>query len=171
MPSFNLASRSKWNLKEKLRKEFLEEIAMIFMFFLIFDLGQAISIIQVAEMAPWNSFPFANRNSPSKKFPYLWKVKSMHKHFMKTLNLKVFMFMRTNWLCFNQYAGCLCHHKLVDNLGLMVEYDLWEESIRTQILIKFDMCQSTCYVILSFLLDISMFVVVIKKSVFIQQQN
>ena len=95
----------------------------------------------------------------------------MHKHLLKTLNLKVFMFMRTNWLCFNQYAGCLCHHKLVDNLGLMVEYDLWEESIRTQILIKFDMCQSTCYVILSFLLDISMFVVIIKKSVFIQKQN
>jgi len=67
---FNLASRSKWNLKEKLRKEFLEEIAMIFIFFLIFDLGQAISIIQEAEMAPWNSFPFANWNSPSKKFPY-----------------------------------------------------------------------------------------------------
>lgn len=30
-------------------------------------------------------------------------------------------------LIFVQCAGCLRHHKLVDNLGLVVEYDLREE--------------------------------------------
>ena len=97
------------------------------MFFFIFDLGQAISIIQVAEMTLWNYFPLAKWNSPSKKFLYLRKIKPMHKHFMKTPNFKVIMFMRTNWLCFHQCAGCLRYHKLVDNLGLMAEYDLREE--------------------------------------------
>jgi len=41
---------------------------MIFMFFFIFYLGQAISIIQVAEMALWNYFPLAKWSSPSKNF-------------------------------------------------------------------------------------------------------
>lgn len=30
-------------------------------------------------------------------------------------------------LIFVQCAGCLRHHKLVDNLGLVVDYDLREE--------------------------------------------
>nr|XP_023887523.1 uncharacterized protein LOC111999624 isoform X1 [Quercus suber] len=37
------------------------------------------------------------------------------------------VYIQTNWLCFHQCAGCLRHHKLVDNLGLLVEYDLREE--------------------------------------------
>uniref|UniRef100_A0A7N0U1N6 DNL-type domain-containing protein n=1 Tax=Kalanchoe fedtschenkoi TaxID=63787 RepID=A0A7N0U1N6_KALFE len=33
---------------------------------------------------------------------------------------------------FVQCAGCLQHHKLVDNLGLVVEYDLQEEASRDE---------------------------------------
>lgn len=37
------------------------------------------------------------------------------------------MFISPTPNAFHQCAGCLQHHKLVDNLGLVVEYDLREE--------------------------------------------
>lgn len=41
--------------------------------------------------------------------------------------LKTSVFACTNG-DFHQCSGCLQHHKLVDNLGLIVEYDLREET-------------------------------------------
>ena len=39
---------------------------------------------------------------------------------------KSFMFVEPASV-FRQCAGCLQHHKLIDNLGLVVEYDLRDE--------------------------------------------
>lgn len=40
----------------------------------------------------------------------------------------VFLFLWLMFIAFDQCSGCMVHHKIADNLGLVVEYNFQEET-------------------------------------------